>query len=91
MQNHHDSESTAADIAIVALGPGGLAAALYAEDSGKTVIAFTDRTEYIRGQWLSLSETTSDLLRQYTDYSDLADRMFWKKLRDGWYGSDKRY
>ena len=23
------------------------------KDSGKTVIAFTDRTEYIRGQWLS--------------------------------------
>ncbi len=43
-------EDFPADLAVVGLGPAGLAAALRAAESGKRVIAFTDRSHYTRQQ-----------------------------------------
>lgn len=78
-----DTEESAADIAIVGLGPGGLAAALEAASRGKNVLAFTDRNAYIRGQRLILlSLDTVTFLRQHTIDSDPLHKEFWQKYDD---------
>ncbi len=51
------SESTPADVAIVGLGPVGLAAALQAAESDQRVLVFTDRVDYVRKQQVKLSNS----------------------------------
>jgi len=82
MPNIHDNDAAAADIEIVGLGPGGLAAALQSAADGKKIVAFTDRNEYIRGQRLYLNAETIKFLKQHTDPEDQLDTQFWKKFSD---------
>ena len=78
-KNIHNEEDCAADVAVIGLGPGGLAAALRAAQQGKKVIAFTDRTQYIRGQRLKMSSETKDFLRSHVDKNDPEDVAFHEK------------
>ena len=77
--NIFNEPDCAADLAIVGLGPGGLAAALTINNE-KQVIAFTDRTDYIRGQRLILAKPTISFLKQYIDKLDPQDLQFWNKF-----------
>ncbi|CEK11540.1 FAD-dependent oxidoreductase [Legionella hackeliae] len=79
MGNYFDEEDTAADVAIVGLGPGGLAAALETAKQGKTVLVFTNREQYIRGQRLILSHDTQQFLVRYYDPHDPQDVKLWTK------------
>lgn len=79
--NIFDEEDSAADLAVVGLGPGGLAAALQAAKRGKKVVALTDRTDYIRGQRLKLSRDTVIFLMANSDKADPEDRLFWQKFK----------
>ena len=62
--NKFADQDSAADVAIVGLGPGGLAAALAAAAAGKNVVAFSDRSEYVRGQRLVLTPSTIAFLEK---------------------------
>lgn len=68
-----------ADVAIVGLGPGGLAAALKAASLGKRVVAFSDRPEYIRGQRMIIKTPTLDFLNDFAEYSNPEDQKFMEK------------
>ncbi len=72
-------EKDAADIAIVGLGPGGLACALDAAKQGKKVVALTNRSEYIRGPRVVITPETEDFLREYTDPNNTEDIRFWDR------------
>lgn len=72
--NLFNEPDSAADVAIIGLGPGGLAAALQAARNGKAVVAFTDRREYIRGQRVVLTLETINFLIKQTDPLDAKDR-----------------
>lgn len=78
----HNSEHSAADVAIVGLGPGGLASALLAAENGRSVVAFTDRDAYIRGQRVVLYPETIQFLKSYQDHTDLADSQFFDRLAE---------
>ncbi|MDP1601739.1 MAG: FAD-dependent oxidoreductase [Legionella sp.] len=75
----YNESDSAADVAIVGLGPGGLAAALEAASTGKAVVAFTDREEYIRGQRLAIKKDSIGFLEKHTNNSDSEDEKFWQK------------
>ncbi len=75
-----NDESSAVDVAVIGLGPGGLAAAPEAAATGKQVLAFTDRTQYIRGQRLVLTPETDMYLRDLIDENDPLDHPFLDKL-----------
>jgi hypothetical protein len=51
-----------AALAVVGLGPGGLAAAIKAASTGKKVVVFTDRNDYIRPQRIKLTLETLSFL-----------------------------
>lgn len=55
------------DLAIVGMGPGGLVAALESAKKGLKVVIFSDRTDYVRGQRLKLSEETMAYLETYAE------------------------
>ncbi|WP_118996646.1 NAD(P)/FAD-dependent oxidoreductase [Legionella oakridgensis] len=77
MPNMYDEADSPADVAIVGLGPGGLAAAYKAAQKGLRVVAFTDRKDYIRGQRLVVSEETEKFLREIRNPADPLDQVFW--------------
>lgn len=90
MNEKYDRETLAADVAIVGLGPGGLAAALRAASLGHGVVAFTDRhftdtkkNDYIRGQRVLLDHDTIAFLRTFENSSDQSedDIKFFATLR----------
>lgn len=76
----YDEEDNTAELAIVGLGPGGLAAALEAAKLGKSVLAFTDRDSYTRSQRVNLNMDTEAFLKNHTNDKDPLDIEFWKKL-----------
>lgn len=67
------------DLAVVGLGPGGLAAALAAARAGKKVVAFTDRKDYIRGQTIRLSDAVVEMLKEVREVGNEEDELFWKE------------
>ncbi len=73
-------EKTAADLAIVGLGPGGLIAALEAVKAKKRVVAFTNRTLYIRGQFIKLSQDARNVVERYYNPLDDQDRILESKI-----------
>lgn len=79
MTHTYDDKYSAADVAIIGLGPGGLAATLVAAASGKNVIAFSDRSEYVRGQRLVLTPETIAFLKKHNNPSNIEDQLFWQK------------
>lgn len=79
MSDTFDHEDSAADIAIVGLGPGGLTAALKAAKNGKKVVAFTDK-DHIRGQRLLINEETVRILTEFRDETDAEDIKFWRRF-----------
>lgn len=81
MPDRYDTEGTSADLAVVGLGPGGLAAALRAAQMGKRVVAFTNRSEYVRGQRLLIDKTTAAFLKSLIDPKDPEDRRFWTRYQ----------
>ncbi|OGV27170.1 MAG: hypothetical protein A3F18_07075 [Legionellales bacterium RIFCSPHIGHO2_12_FULL_37_14] len=78
VEKFNESE-VAADLAIVGLGPGGLAAAYKAAKKGLQVVAFTNRTEYNRENRITnLDFATLGFLRGIEDLADEEDKKFWE-------------
>jgi len=60
-----------ADLAVIGLGPGGLAAALEAAKLGKKVVAFTDRDRYIRGQRMKLNPDVIEYFKSLVQFNEI--------------------
>ena len=73
----HNESNSAADLAIVGLGPGGLAAAYHAASRGLNVLAFTDRNDYTRMQKVVLSIDVVRFLQNINNEQDIEDQRFW--------------
>ena len=83
MPNKYDEADSRADVAIIGLGPGGLAAALRAATAKppKQVVAFTNRLEYVRGQRISLTPETVKFLEQFKNPTDPEDKKFFGRIK----------
>lgn len=83
MEAQSEKKVDVADVAVVGLGPGGLAAALELASSGKKVIAFTNRSNYTRGQRLALLPATKSFLDRYRTAGDKEDDKFFESMSKG--------
>ncbi len=70
MVNLFNEPDARADIAVVGLGPGGLAAAYRAAEKGLNVVAFTNRKQYEREQQLFVSPKTYHFLESIQNKID---------------------
>lgn len=79
MRNIFDTPEKKADIAIVGLGPAGLATCIEAARHGMSIVAFTNRRVYSRGQRIKPSLFTLTFL-DALDLDDADDRLFFDKF-----------
>lgn len=80
MQENTDNLESKADIAIVGMGPGGMAAAIQAASQGLSVVMFSDRGDYVRPQRLILDYNNIKLLKSFNMTKTPEDEDFLRSL-----------
>lgn len=82
MPKDYNTPQSMATLAIIGLGPGGLATALEAVHRGIPTVAFTNRKEYTRTQRIMISSKTKKFLQKYFDPKNREDINFWARQYD---------